>query len=357
MTKKVTTGNLLIGCIDAGNGKAKGLGNARPDVIKFEPLVAPITEKRGLEGDERVPQFTLKDGPQHLVFGLDDVTEFGKWAQRRRLNALERYTDPDYFRILNVQLLQLFAAYRGQGEYIEPVIALSLPISQYNNVEVTTAIRKQLVGKHELMGLDACQLRINIRDEKLALVPESYGALMHWAYDLKTLKARHPMAGTIVIVDIGYETTDVSVFAGGKYQRDSSFSLERAGMGIVARAIRDFIGKSIRGTDVTRIDRAMRSLAGLPPGMEKKIEVLEGVTVDVTDVYDSEISNLGVRIAQDVLTQYTDAATRIVVTGGGDCHLGAMMTNELGSLVEHSDDAEDANLLGGYIALKLKAQR
>ena len=51
------------------------------------------------------------------------------------------------------------------------------------------------------------------------------------------------------------------------------------------------------------------------------------------------------------------AATRIVVTGGGDCHLGAMMTNELGSLVEHSDDAEDANLLGGYIALKLKAQR
>ena len=30
---------------------------------------------------------------------------------------------------------------------------------------VVTAIRKQLVGRHELMGLDACQLRINIRDE------------------------------------------------------------------------------------------------------------------------------------------------------------------------------------------------
>lgn len=356
MKAKVTSGNTLMACIDDGNGKAKGIGNGRPDMIKFEPVIAPMTDKRGLESDERVPQFSLREGGQVLVFGLDDVQTFGKWAQRRRLNAMERYGDPDYFRVMDVQLLQLFAAYRGQADVIEPVIAISLPISQFNNDEVKQAVRKHMVGKRELVGYDLCHLRINVRDERLAILPESYGAIMHYAYDLKTLKSRGETTGTTLVIDIGYETTDVSVFFGMQYQRDASFSLPRSGMGVVARAAHEHISKAIRGADVTRVDRALRPLAGVPMGMPKKVEVQEGVEVDVTALYENEIANLASKIAQDVLTYYTDSATRVLVTGGGACHLGALLKDELGGVVI-ADDPEDANVIGGYIALKLKAQR
>ncbi len=136
---------------------------------------------------------------------------------------------------------------------------------------------------------------------------------MYYAYDPGSLKKR-PEAdttGTTLVIDIGYETTDLSLFEGLKFQRDRAESILRAGMGIITRSVHDYLDKATRATDVSRIDRALRDIAGKVPGTPKFIEPTPGVQIDVADIYDQEIDSLALRIAHEVLTRYPEAVSRV----------------------------------------------
>lgn len=359
-TKNANTHMPLLYSFDGGNGGCQAVTNARRELIEFEPILAQISDKRGLESGDEKPQCSIRVDGQTLVVGVDDVFKHGKRTSARRLNAQDRYTNADYFTLLDVLYLQAFAAYRGSVDYIAPTGAISLPVEQYNNAKTVEQVRNTVVGKRTICDYDGCELRLDIQSKRLLIVPESYGSLIHYAYDPKTLKRRSTAVtnGTVLVIDVGYETTDTSLYEAEQYQRDRAFSLPRMGMGIVARAISEYARKVVRDADVSRIDRAMRALAGVPMGAKKQIEITPGVHVDVTDVYDTEITNLVNRIAQEVATLYPEAVSRVLFSGGGAYHAAAGLEAALdGWKTECVADPETANVVGSFTALQMKAAR
>lgn len=358
-TKANPTTLALIYSFDAGNGKCKGISTDTKSPVEFEPVIAPLTTQRGIRAEEEKPNFSLKEGEQTLVFGIDDVFAHGRRTGMRRLNSQERYTDPDYFKLLKVLFLHAFSAYRGRSEAIAPTGVISVPVGVYNNQEVIDQIRGTLVGKHELVDYEGCTLRLDIQNKRLLIVPESYGALMHYAYESDALKKRSgsETTGTTLVVDVGYETTDISLFEGLKYQRDRAESLQRAGMGIITRAVHKYLDQSLRATDDHRIDRALQAIAGKVAGAPKEIEPVPGIFADVTDVYDEEIEVLGTRIANEVLTRFPESASRVLLAGGGAHHLSGVLRDKLAPLtVESAPDPDTANMYGAFTMLRIQSQ-
>jgi len=360
VTKSAKANMPLLYAFDAGNGMCKGISSQTRDLIEFEPLMAPLTDKRGITKDDEKPRYSLKIDGQTWVFGVDDVFTHGKRVSMRRFNSMERYTDADYSNLMDVLYLQCFGSYRGNSEYIAPTGVISLPISQYNNDSVLNQVRQTLEGKRTLTDYEGCELRIAIEPKRLIIVPESYGVIMHYAYDPKTLKPRpeSPTNGTTLIVDMGFETTDCSLFEGLKYQRDLAFTTSRAGMGVIARAIQEYLAKSIRDANISRIDRAMREIANIKPGSPKRIQTAPGIWADVTEVYDSELSNLAARIAKEVGSYYTQAISRVILGGGGAYHLSELLQHHFSPMeVLSAPDPDAANAYGPFTMLNIQANR
>jgi hypothetical protein len=352
--------NKLLYAFDCGNGAAKGISSETRGLVNFEPVIAPISDKRALSQDREKPTFSLKVDDALLVFGVEDVFEHGKRAGIRRLNSSERYLSPDYFRMLDVLFLHVFAGYRGNSQPITPTGAISIPVSQFNDAQVVEEIRKSLVGERRPVDYEGCELRLEIDSKRLLIMPESTGALFHYAYDPKTLRKREAAdtTGTTLIVDIGYETTDCSLFEGLKYQRDRAFTIPRSGTGIIAREVQEYARKSLRDADVSRIDKALQDVAGVKPGAAKRIDPTPGVWIDITAVYDSIVADLAARIAQEVQTLYPESVSRIVLAGGGAYHLkDGIISNLTPIVVDLALDPEAANALGAFTYLNIQAQK
>ncbi len=350
----------LLYAFDAGNGSCKGISSECRKPIQFEPTIAPLTNRRGLIGADKGPTYSLREDTNTLVFGIQDVVEYGKQSAVRRLNSQERYTSQDFFRLLSVLFLHAFPAIRGNTEPIVPVGTISVPIVIYNNTKVVDVIKDRLCGTHEVVDGSGQILRIHIDPQRLLIIPESYGALMHHAYDPATLQKRTNIrtSGTTLVIDIGYETTDLSLFENLRFRRDRAESIRRAGMGVVARAVQDYAGTVVRETDISRIDRALQKLAGRAPGTTKVIQPSPGVRVDVTVIYDQEIETLAARIAQEVLTRFPDSISRILLAGGGAYHLCVALQQHLPNFpIEIAPDADMANTFGGFTVLQQEMLR
>lgn len=358
MKKQNITAAPLLYSFDAGNGAVKGISTeieARGP-IQFEPLIAPITDRRGVNSAEEKPTYSLRDGDENIfVFGIDDVYTHGRRTAARRLNAMSRYSSDDYFKLLDVLYLNCFSGWRGHNEYITPTGIVSLPISEFNDPEVGDGIKSRLCKKRVLTDYDGCELRIDIAPNKLLIMPESFGALMHYQYDHKLLtkRADSEIAGTTLVVDIGYETTDCSLFAGAKYQRDQSMTVSRAGMGIVARTIAEW--SRVKGADASIVDRSMRALAGCPASAAKMIEVAPGQAIDVASIYAQALDELAQKIVQAVETAYPEAPSRMLLAGGGAYHLTDAIADIAAAPVVVAPDPDVANVWGSFTWLKLKS--
>lgn len=354
----------LLYSFDAGNGGCKGISTEIRSLIKFAPVIAPITEKKGLTAADEKPRFSLKVGGkdgQTLVFGVDDVFTHGKRAALRRLNSIERYTSPDYFNLLDVLFLQVFAGYRGNAEYITPTGTISIPAGLYANTSTPDEVKNSLAGKRSLVDHEGCELRLDINPRRISVVPEGYGALVHYAYDPKTLMIREDAAltGSTVVIDIGFETTDLILFEGTRLQRDQVFTVERAGLGNVVRAVQTELSKSIKGVDVSRLDAAMIRAAGIKAGAPKHIEVSPGINAEISEVYDQNMVDLAIKITQAVETHFADAPARYLLTGGGAYHLETFIRGSWSGAVPMivAPDPESANVLGAFTALKRQAEK
>lgn len=204
---------------------------------------------------------------------------------------------------------------------------------------------------------DNCALKVELMPKNLTITPESYGVMMHYAFDPETLKSRPNFQITRVtlVIDVGYDTTDVSVFEGVKYQRDLSFTLPNAGIGVIARAVRDYIKTMEHEADVSRIDAGMRRLAGVKPGAPKKLEFAPDQFVNVAELYDVRLANLARKITDEIETQLRTSISRALLTGGGAYHPERHMKDMLGSgNVFRSENPDHANVIGAMTAQHLK---
>ncbi len=348
----------MLYAFDAGNGLCKGLSGETKTLVEFEPVVAPMTDLRGLIESAEKPTFSLVSKGRAEVFGIDDVFAHGKRTAIRRFNSQERYTSADYFHMIDVMFMHGFPDYWNKETPIKPTGVINIPIGIYNNPPIVKEIRDNLIGARTLTDAAGNTLKLEIEPERLLIVPESYGALMHYAYDGGTLRKREDvdMSGTTLVVDIGYETTDMSLFEGLHYQRDRTESEPRAGMGVISRALQTYIRRGLRNADVSRIDRAMQKIAGIALGEPKEIEPVPGVKVDVTEAYDETVTDLAPRIAQEVLTRFPETVNRILLAGGGAYHLKELLVEHLAPVeVVVVPNPELANVLGGFTMLNIQA--
>ncbi len=348
----------MLYAFDAGNGLCKGLSGETKTLVEFEPVVAPMTDQRALIAKDEKPTFSLVSKGRPEVFGIDDVFAHGKRTAIRRFNSQERYTSADYFHMIDVLFMQTFSPHWNSEAVIKPTGVINIPIGVYNNPPVVEEIRENLIGTRTLTDFAGNTLTIEIEPDRLLIVPESYGALMHYAYDAGTLRKRADidMTGTTLVVDIGYETTDMSLFEGLHYQRDRTESEQRAGMGVISRALQNYIKRGVRNADVSRIDRAMQKIAGIAPGKLKEIEPIPGIVCDVTEIYDETVTDLAPRIAQEVLTRFPEAVNRVLLAGGGAYHLKEALIEHLAPLeVVVVPNPELANVLGGFTMLNIQA--
>ena len=88
----------------------------------------------------------------------------------------------------------------------------------------------------------------------------------------------------------------------------------------------------MRNADVSRIDRAMQKIAGIPPGKPRKSSRSPALSCDVTEIYDETVSDLAPRIAQEVLTRFPEAVNRVLLAGGGAYHLREALIEHLAPL-------------------------
>jgi hypothetical protein len=348
----------LLYAFDAGNGVCKAVSAQTEQPVRFEPVIAPMTDRRALIAKDEQPRFSLVAGGKAEVFGIDDVFAHGKRTAMRRLNSRERYTARDYFHLLDVLYLHAFPQAWNKATPIAPTGVINIPINQYNDEHVVKALRERLMGERTLEDANGNTLHLKIEPQRLLVVPESYGALMHYVYDPTTLR-RRPEAdtsGATLVIDVGYETTDMSLFEGLRYQRDRAETETRAGMGVIARAMQQHISRVVRDVDVNRVDRALQVIAGAPADSPKTVEPIPSVIIDITEAYDEAVGELAIRIAQEVLTRFPEAVGRVLLAGGGAYHLERPMREHLTPLkLEVAPDADMANVLGNYTMLNLHA--
>lgn len=356
MAKRLTNNGLesFRVALDVGNGEASAISNEMREPIGFEPLIAPMTKKRGLQKQDERPMFSLAKDGEILVFGVDDVFAHGRRESARRQSGMDRYTEADYFNLIDTLLLNAFSSQRGKPDRISPEIAINLPVEHFNNAETVEEIRATLAGQRDIADYDGCTLRLSVNPSKLVVMPESTGALMHWAFDPITLEKHNSTAGSTLVIDIGYETTDTSLFEGMRYQRDRAFTIRRAGMGNIARSVQSYALTQLRDADESRVDRAMRRIAGQPPQTEKWIEPTPGKEIEISEVYDTALATEAQRIATRVKSLYTEDVTRVLLTGGGAYHLKRALVDLLGWAVETSPNPEYANVIGALTTLKAR---
>jgi hypothetical protein len=352
MNKKTT--NPLLYSLDVGNGGAEGMSNCG-DLVSFEPVIAPLSDKRAIADADKQPTYSLTQDGQTLVFGLEDVTHFGKVELARRLNSAERYTSPDYFRMVDVLWMQLFKQFAGVPTPIQPTGVICVPVNIYQNKVTTDEIADSLMGKREIVDLDNRSLLLEIFPKKLLILPEGVGAMTHYAYD-RLLKPRGDLSGLTLMIDIGYETTDCIVFEGLRPIRESATSFPRTGMGVIVTQLADALRKQFRQVDTSRLDRALQAIAGVPRSQKKEIEIAPGIVADVTKLYDALLDGVTSKIADAVVTTYTGTYRRAVIAGGGDYHMRDNLRDKMPFHLCEVPEAEYANSLGGLTYLQLLLQ-
>lgn len=353
---------VLLGAIDAGNGKSAAISsaikNATQNPVWFEPVFTPLTTQMGIN-DAR-PTLSLRVDEQDYVFGVDDVYAHGQRNKIRRPNNEERYGGPDYLMLVKVLLLQMFAGYRGK-ERIKPTLILSVPIEQYNNVKVMQGLRDSLCSITAIEDMEGCTLRLAIEPKKIQIIPESAGALSHYAFDERSLNPRRGSSttGLTAVVDIGFLTTNISLFEGAAYQKDRAFTVPRGGFNVVVKDIQRNVKPNGREIEISRLDRALRAVAGIAPKKEKKIDLGGNDRHPVERYYDLAVESLAALICEAMFNGINENITRVLLGGGGVYHLERPIRDRLPDTVEvvTVPTPEFGNVLGAYTILRQQAAK
>lgn len=347
-----------------------------PGVVQFEPCSTPVSKKRGLKEKEDKPTYTLRhDDNRVFVYGLRDCQVHGDSSLPRRLNSFDRYNaNEDYLNQLKVEWLHLFASYRGQGDPLQPTGVLSVPVAIYNYRDETTGENTILNNMtamltrqtedhpkghyHTMEDVDGCSLKVRILPKRIRFLPESTGALYHFAHDHTTLTARPnvDVSGNVVVGDIGFLTTDFTKYINMVYQREEAYTEGSLGMSRIVYAIRTVLEQSGHTVDISEIDAGLRLIAGSELGSPKFIMINGAYPVDISSIYDPMIADLVHAFCDAFRNLYKTKIRLLVLAGGGAYHLAKLIAAELKIPVVVCPNPAVANVLGGMTYLRIEAR-
>jgi plasmid segregation protein ParM len=316
--------------IDLGFGFTKATDGKRSLIVKS--VIGEAVEDR-LGG----PMSDARPGSDHLHLELEDRGVFaGDLAERK--SSLRSFTlDQDRFIAESAKVLALAVA-SDLAEPDRPIgVVTGLPISSYR--AKADELTRELRGRHVLTTIapDGGRTRQVLEISEVKVIPQPFGSV----YDMVLNEAgavgdRHTLQQKIGIVDVGFQTSDLTVSDRGTFLERASQSTETG----VGRAFATIAGK-IREKSGVSVE-----LYRLYDAMEEGRITIRGESFDLRKLIEHVMNQLASDIAADANRLWADEwdMDAIAITGGGGAVLAPYLTPLLDGRVLPMDGARDARL-------------
>jgi plasmid segregation protein ParM len=316
--------------IDLGFGFTKATNGERSLVVKS--VIGEATD-RHFGGP--MPEARL--GDDHLHLEMEDRGIFaGDLAERQ--SSLRSFTlDQDRFLADSAKVLALAVA----SEIAEPDTPINLvtglPISSFR--AKADELARLLRDRHAFTVIDADGRRhrtvLEISDVRV--IPQPFGSMYDMVLDdAGKVGDRQLLQQKIGIVDIGFQTSDLTVSDRGTFLERASQSTETG----VGRAFATIAGKIREKSGVTV------ELYRLYEGMEEGRIKIRGDSFDLSRLIEHVMTQLATDIASDANRLWADEwdMDAIVITGGGGAVLAPYLAPLLSGRVLPVETGRDARL-------------
>lgn len=316
--------------IDLGFGFTKATDGERTLVVKS--VIGEATDGR-LGG----PMAEARPGNDHLHLELEDRGVFvGDLAERQ--SSLRSFTlDQDLFIADAAKVLALAVASQ-LTESDEPVgIVTGLPIATFR--QKADELARLLRDRHSFtaIALDGSRSRrvLEVRDVKV--IPQPFGSMYDIVLDdAGAIGDRQTLQQKVGLVDVGFQTSDLTVSDRGTFLERASQSTETG----VARAFATIAGK-IREKSGVNVE-----LYRLYDAMDEGRIKIRGESFDLSRLIEHVLGQLATDIATDANRLWADEwdMDAIVITGGGGAVLAPYLAPLLRGRVLPVDGSRDARL-------------
>lgn len=316
--------------IDLGFGFTKATDGERSLVVKS--VIGEATDGR-LGGPE---PFARPDG-DHLHLELEDRGVFvGDLAERQ--SSLRSFTlDQDRFITDSAKVLALAVA-ADLTESDEPIgVVTGLPITTYR--AKADELARLLRDRHAFTSIapDGARSRrvLEIRDVKV--IPQPFGSMYDMVLDdAGAIGDRQTLQQKTGIIDIGFQTSDLTVSDRGTFLERASVSTETG----VGRAFAAIAGK-VREKSGVNVE-----LYRLYEAMDEGRIKVRGESFDLSRLIEHVMGQLATDIATDANRLWADEwdMDGIVITGGGGAVLAPYLAPLLRGRVLPVDASRDARL-------------
>jgi plasmid segregation protein ParM len=316
--------------IDLGFGFTKATDGERSLVVKS--VIGEATDGR-LGG----PAPFAGPGNDHLHLELEDRGVFvGDLAERQ--SSLRSFTlDQDRFIADSAKVLALAVA-AELTEPDEPIgVVTGLPISTYRHK--ADELARLLRDRHAFTGISPEGARsrrvLEIRDVKV--IPQPFGSMYDMVLDeAGSIGDRQTLQQKIGIVDVGFQTSDLTVSDRGTFLERASVSTETG----VGRAFAQIAGK-VREKSGVNVE-----LYRLYEAMDEGRIKVRGESFDLSRLIEHVMGQLATDIATDANRLWADEwdMDGIVITGGGGAVLAPYLSPLLRGRVLPVDGSRDARL-------------
>lgn len=229
------------------------LGNAATKIktadlsVEFRSIAGRLSKSRTFGGITSPLVFSLEG--ETLVFG-DEARDLID-GEPVAYTDMSRYTDGFYRKLFAAALWRSFQHVATEG-VVYPIIACSIPVSEYADGKASE-VKKTISGPFVLDGRDGRSLHVVIQPDSLIIVPEGAGSYFQALYTAGSELA----AREVAIIDIGYYTTDLTIWNRGNYVTGSAKSAKH-GVRQVANATHQYLRQQYEYEgDVWAVDSAL----------------------------------------------------------------------------------------------------
>ena len=316
--------------IDLGFGFTKATDGERSLVVKS--VIGEATD-----GRLGAPMPDARPGNDHLHIELEDRGLFvGDLAERQ--SSLRSFTlDQDRFITDSARILAIATAAELTDSDDPIAVVTGLPISTYR--QKADELERLLRDRHSFIaiGADGTRARrvIEIRDVKV--IPQPFGSMYDMVLDdAGSVGDRQLLQQKVGIVDVGFQTSDLTVSDRGTFLERASISTETG----VGRAFATIAGK-IREKSGVSVE-----LYRLYEAMDEGRIKIRGESFDLSKLIEHVLTQLATDIASDANRLWADEwdMDAIVITGGGGAVLAPYLAPLLRGRVLPVDGSRDARL-------------
>ncbi|MEP7288441.1 MAG: ParM/StbA family protein [Chloroflexota bacterium] len=231
------------------------LGNASAKIktadlaTEFRSIAGRLSQSHAF-GKITSPLVFTSEG-ETLVFG-DDARDLID-GEPIAYTDMSRYTDGFYRKLFAAALWRSFQHIATEG-IVYPTVACAIPVSEFADGKADQ-VKKTVDGAYVIDGLDGKSLYATIKPENLIILPEGAGSYFQALYAAGSELASREVA----IIDIGYYTTDLTIWNRGNYVTGSAKSAKH-GVRQVASAVHQHLRKQYHYEgDVWAVDSALEA--------------------------------------------------------------------------------------------------